>query len=324
MTTSEEDPAPRAGGLDRRSFLAGLGAAGAALPLLPALAHAATGRGARAASWSNPAVGEITSGYMTPERPEHAGTDVANSQGTAIRAAAAGTVAAVRTDSYPGDTSEGLLPGRTGNGVIIDHGGGTRTYYGHLLSASVSKGDEVSAGEQIAEMGTTGNSTGPHLHFEVHVDGSTTDPVPFLADRGVELGSGTEGGSWPAVRPGDEGKTVEVVQHLLNQHGSSLEADGRFGAVSVAAAEEFQRSRGLVADGVIAAVTWPELVVAVEEGSSGAAVEGAQVALGQHGYRLAVDGDFSGATAEAVRSFQSSAGLVVDALIGPITWAALV
>ena len=73
-----------------------------------------------------------------------------------------------------------------GNMVKLRHADGTVTLYGHLSSWSVEVGQRVWAGDQIANMGNTGNSTGPHLHFEVHLNGTDrVDPVGWLAKRGL-------------------------------------------------------------------------------------------------------------------------------------------
>ncbi|HEY1134697.1 MAG TPA: peptidoglycan DD-metalloendopeptidase family protein [Nocardioides sp.] len=310
--------------VSRRAVLRGP----AAIAAVGGLAAAASTAPAVAATWHNPAVGTITSGYRPPDRPDHPGTDVANSQGTPIRAAAAGTVTAIRTGSYPGDPASGPHPGRTGNCVIVDHGSGVRTYYGHLHTVGVAVGRQVAAGEHVATMGTTGNSTGPHLHFEVLVDGVDTNPVPYLAARGVTLGTDSGGGGggagWPSVVEGVRSETARSAQHLLNAHGHGLLVDGWFGATSAAAARAFQSARGLVADGSVGPQTWPRLVVATRRGSSGHAVRAAQVALNQHGAGLPVDGDFGAVTESAARDFQQARGLVVDGLLGVVTWERLV
>lgn len=293
---------------------AGGGLAAAAALSLPAIA----------ASWTNPAVGRISSKYGPRNGVLHAGTDIANSQGSAIRAAGAGTVTRIRTGSYPGDTRTGLLPGRTGNAILIDHGGGIVTYYGHLQTVQVGAGQRVSLGQQIATMGETGNATGPHLHVEVHVNGATTDPQPWFAARGVTLGTGSAGSGWPTVASGSSGGTVEVAQHLLNHHGSSLVVDGVFGSVSVAAAKAFQSRKGLVADGVLGSLSWPVLVVPVSNGATGHRGRAAQRALNLHGAGLLVDGQFGSVSVAATKSFQSKQGLVADGEVGPITWEALV
>ena len=78
-----------------------------------------------------------------------------------------------------------------GNGTItIDHGGGVQTSYLHMYDSGmlVDVGDQVNAGQQIARVGSSGNSTGCHLHFMVIVNGSPVDPVPFMAAVGVTLG----------------------------------------------------------------------------------------------------------------------------------------
>lgn len=66
--------------------------------------------------------------------------------------------------------------------VIIDHGGGVWTLYGHIRKGGlrVSAGDKVNRGDVVAESGSTGNSTGPHLHFEVRIDGKIVNPMPYL------------------------------------------------------------------------------------------------------------------------------------------------
>jgi murein DD-endopeptidase MepM/ murein hydrolase activator NlpD len=99
---------------------------------------------------------------------QHAGLDMAGAHGEPIYAAAAGRV--VRAERH----------GAYGNMVDIDHGRGILTRYAHLSSIAVSVGDKVEMGERIAAMGSTGRSTGTHLHYEVRIDGQPVNPRPFI------------------------------------------------------------------------------------------------------------------------------------------------
>ena len=110
----------------------------------------------------------------------HYGDDIAASCGSPIRAATSGTVESVGPN------------GTLGNWVLIDNGDGIETGYGHIADAQtlVSVGDAVAAGQVIAGVGSTGASTGCHLHFEVHIDGVRVNPMPFLAQRGIVPRSG--------------------------------------------------------------------------------------------------------------------------------------
>ncbi len=98
----------------------------------------------------------------------HTGIDLPTPYGSAINAAEAGVV-----------ITAGYVNGY-GYTVIIDHGGGLSTLYGHNSSLEVSVGDTVTRGQRIANAGSTGNSTGNHCHFEVRVNGKHTDPKPYL------------------------------------------------------------------------------------------------------------------------------------------------
>jgi murein DD-endopeptidase MepM/ murein hydrolase activator NlpD len=98
----------------------------------------------------------------------HEGVDLGASYGSPIHAAASGTV-----------IWAGWLGGY-GNLVVIDHGGGLSTAYGHQSHIAVSYGQHVEQGEVIGYVGSTGHSTGPHLHFEVRIDGSAVDPLGYL------------------------------------------------------------------------------------------------------------------------------------------------
>ena len=107
----------------------------------------------------------------------HAGIDIANSIGTPIYAAGDGVV----VDAGP---TAGY-----GAWVKVRHNDGTVTLYGHVNTWLVNIGQRVMAGDQIATMGNRGNSTGPHLHFEVLINGTDRiDPVPWLAKRGIRIG----------------------------------------------------------------------------------------------------------------------------------------
>ena len=98
----------------------------------------------------------------------HSGLDIGGDYGLPIVAAASGVV------------SDACWISGYGNTVIIDHGGGITTLYGHNQSFAVSVGQSVSQGEVIAYCGSTGNSTGPHCHFEVRVNGSVVSPYGYL------------------------------------------------------------------------------------------------------------------------------------------------
>jgi murein DD-endopeptidase MepM/ murein hydrolase activator NlpD len=99
----------------------------------------------------------------------HRGQDYVAQCGTSVLAAATGTVTFVGWHEYGG-----------GNRVVVDHGNGLETTYNHLSSFSVKKGQAVSRGDVVALSGTTGASTGCHLHFEVQVDGKVVDPTSWL------------------------------------------------------------------------------------------------------------------------------------------------
>lgn len=300
----------------RRKLVLGLGAGlGVALTGVPALTSSAWAATLKDGRWCNPALGYFPSGghYGAPRgSSSHAGQDVTNSTGTAVYAAAAGTV--IRRGTA-------VVPGRTGNGLVISHGSGRYTYYGHLSVFRVSLNATVAAGQRIADMGATGNVTGPHLHFETHSGalGTTVNPVSYLAARGVDLGGG-----WSTIDPGAVGATVKAVQHLITQRGTTLVADGDYGSVSVNAVKKFQAARGLVVDGQVGPKTWASLVYSLKQGSSGAHVRGLQTALNKRSAGIAVDGDFGSVTNSAVRTYQNVNRLVVDGVAGPKTWAAAV
>ena len=94
--------------------------------------------------------------------------DIGAKNGADIIAAASGTV--IMAKYYGG----------YGNCIIVDHGGGMSTLYAHMSAYVAKVGDYVVQGQTIGKVGSTGNSTGPHLHFEVSVNGSTTDPAAYV------------------------------------------------------------------------------------------------------------------------------------------------
>ncbi|MBI2433028.1 MAG: M23 family metallopeptidase [Candidatus Hydrogenedentes bacterium] len=98
----------------------------------------------------------------------HDGTDISAPVGTKVRATARGVV---KESTYDGDY---------GNIVKIDHGNGLETWYAHLSERSVSRGKKVERGDLIGKVGSTGRSTGPHLHYEVHKDGRTVNAAVYL------------------------------------------------------------------------------------------------------------------------------------------------
>lgn len=138
-------------------------------------------------AWARPSAGILTSGFGPRWGSQHAGVDLAGPRNSPVYAAAAGTVLTAACTSAYCDRDGNLDLGGYGNLVELDHGGGVTTRYAHLSGYTVTPGQQVSAGALLGFQGSTGNSTGVHLHFEVRLDGAPVDPVPWLADRGVDL-----------------------------------------------------------------------------------------------------------------------------------------
>ena len=128
-------------------------------------------------AWPVPGYYTITSPYGTRLHPIlktyrfHSGIDIGAPTGAYIIAANSGTVV------------ESRMMGSYGNAVIIDHGGGYSTLYGHGSELIAKPGDKVNRGDVIMKVGSTGMSTGPHLHFEVRINGKTVNPIDYLGSK---------------------------------------------------------------------------------------------------------------------------------------------
>lgn len=120
---------------------------------------------------TKPISGTITSRYGESSRlrqSTHTGLDISATTGTDIKAVASGTVTCAK------------YSGSYGNLIKIDHGNGVETWYGHISKMYVKVGQEVKAGDVIAAVGSTGNSTGPHLHLEIRINGTHVNPQKYL------------------------------------------------------------------------------------------------------------------------------------------------
>ena len=118
-----------------------------------------------------PVTGRITSRYgerSSLRRSTHTGLDIACTTGTDIKVVSNGTV------TFSGKK------GSYGNLIIVDHGNGVETWYGHCSKLYAKVGDTVTAGDVVAAVGSTGNSTGPHLHFEIRINGECVNPQNYV------------------------------------------------------------------------------------------------------------------------------------------------
>jgi peptidoglycan DL-endopeptidase CwlO len=118
-----------------------------------------------------PVSGAVVSGFGARWGSMHEGIDIAVPEMTPIRAAASGSVVLLQSEASSGGY---------GNFTCLDHGGGLSTCYAHQTSFAVSEGQAVSQGDVIGYSGCTGHCFGPHLHFEVRINGSPTDPMGYL------------------------------------------------------------------------------------------------------------------------------------------------
>lgn len=149
-----------------------------------------------ASGWTAPVRAIVGSGFRTAQRPNHQGVDLIAERNTKIYAAAAGEVLVSVCQASDGCDGDGGVNVR-GCGWYVDilHAGGVITRYCHMeYQPEVRVGQMVTAGQHIGYVGSTGHSSGPHLHFEVHLGGDrhstgAVDPVPFMASAGAPLGS---------------------------------------------------------------------------------------------------------------------------------------
>ncbi|MER5965768.1 LysM peptidoglycan-binding domain-containing M23 family metallopeptidase [Streptomyces sp. NPDC002057] len=148
----------------------------------PSSGSSTSGASTSASGWVAPVGGGVSTPYRASgsmwSSGYHTGADFIASSGTTVRAVGAGTV-----------VSAGWS-GSYGNEVVIQHADGNYSQYAHLSSLSVSSGQTVTGGQQIGLSGSTGNSTGPHLHFEIRTSpsyGSDVDPLAYLRQHGVSI-----------------------------------------------------------------------------------------------------------------------------------------
>lgn len=122
---------------------------------------------------------------------------------------------------------------------------------------------------------------------------------------------------------GDQGYVVETLQELLTWRGVRTYVDGDFGAATERSVRQWQAQQGLAVTGVVDDTTWDSLVPKLRLGASGDGVAALQRLLTNRGHSIVIDGDFGTQTLGAVKDFQQARGIVVDGIVGPQTWAAL-
>jgi murein DD-endopeptidase MepM/ murein hydrolase activator NlpD len=163
------------------------------------LLQCSSGASISASGWTVPVVGPITSGFRTPDRPTHNGVDIGVPKGTPIHAAAAGIVLVATCDAtldgapYSCDRDGSLAVAGCGWYVDVLNANNVITRYCHqMVRPYVTVGEHVNAGQVIGLSGASGNASGPHLHFEVHLNGDgspngAVDPIPFMSQVGAPL-----------------------------------------------------------------------------------------------------------------------------------------
>jgi murein DD-endopeptidase MepM/ murein hydrolase activator NlpD len=152
-----------------------------------------------ASGWTIPVKAVVGSGFRSPSRPTHQGVDLIVGKHSPIYAAASGVVSVMKCDEDRNGRQSCNVDGHPGKGgcgwmVEVVHAGNVMTRYCHMVERpAVSVGQQVAAGDIIGRVGSSGNSSGPHLHFEVHLNNDRTsrgavNPVPFMQRQGSPLG----------------------------------------------------------------------------------------------------------------------------------------
>lgn len=161
-----------------------------------------------------------------------------------------------------GEVIEAGYNSRSGYYCKIRHDETLVTLYCHFKKGTlrVKKGDKVEKGEILGYMGSTGRSTGAHLHFGISLFGEWVDPEKYFDKDLCEVNKLTVTQERKLLKRGAKGEEVKLLQTLLNFHGAKLECDASFGPATAKALAEFQKSRGITADSVAGVVTWQELM----------------------------------------------------------------
>jgi peptidoglycan hydrolase-like protein with peptidoglycan-binding domain len=260
----------------------------------------------------------------------HKGLDIRMPAGTPFKAAKDGTVV------FAGKA------GGYGNLAVIRHADGTYTKYGHAQSLNVRPGQQVKAGEEIGKVGSTGNSSGPHLHFEVRKGdwrtGQAVDPRPLL--EGAQAGPGAQ----PGTSPGDSAVAPDAAKlanrrggcNCGNEGGPDAKGDTPAGEATPPTARQ-QKQRGRVGEAtrrsamtLSGAANGDQKAMARFRSNDPAQVKAVQQKLKDAGhYTGEIDGKFGPLTDQAVRAFQATGkdaggnALEVDGAVGAKTMAAL-
>ena len=161
-----------------------------------------------------------------------------------------------------GEVIEAGYNSRSGYYCKLRHDETLVTLYCHFKKGTltVAKGDKVEKGATLGYMGSTGRSTGAHLHLGISLFGEWVDPAEYFDKELSEVNKLTVGTERKMLKRGALGGEVRLLQTLLNFHGAKIECDASFGPATQKALIAFQKSRNLIGDGIADAEVWQELL----------------------------------------------------------------